>query len=244
MIALLLALTLATTADPVASIQSRLPQGDVHARLDAASRSLLGRPYLLGPMGEGDARLGDPLPRVRLDSLDCVTFIEQSEALARSRDTASFRQVLDSIRYERGSVGWGTRNHWMEAGWFSSNRSRVRLLELPGMVSETRTLGLEAFYASHGIARRDSALTLRYLPRDKAIEWLSRPKSLSAIHGVGLVGKLPSIFLLHTGFLVPGKSDLMLRHASQSGMVKEESAAGYLRSKTKFQGIVVWEYIP
>lgn len=242
MIALLLSLLL--SADPVASIQSKLPQGTFHARLDAASRALLSRPYLLGPMGEGDSRLGDPLPRVRLDSLDCVTFIEQSEALARSRDTASFRQVLDSIRYANGAVSWGTRNHWMECGWLSSNRSRVRALELPGMISETRTLALKAFYASHGIVRQDSALALRYLPRDKAIEWLSRPKSLSSIHGVGLVGKLPSIFLLHTGFLVPGPKGILLRHASQSGQVKEESAAAYLQGKAKFKGIVVWEYIP
>lgn len=242
MIAFLLSLLLPAIGP--SEIQARLPDTSFHARLDAASRALLGRPYLLGPMGEGEARLGDPLPRVRLDSLDCVTFIEQSEALARSRDTASFRRVLDSIRYEDGKVGWGTRNHWMECGWFSSNRARVRLLELPGMVGETRALGLKLFYGSRGIVRRDSALTLRYLPRDKAVEWLSRPKNLSAIHGVGLVGKLPSIFLLHTGFLVPDPKGILLRHASQSGMVKEESAAAYLRSKTKFQGIVVWEYIP
>lgn len=225
-------------------IQASLPASPFHDRLEAASRALLGRPYLLGPMGEGDAALGDPKPRVNLDSLDCVTFIEQSEALARSRDTLTFRMKLDSIRYENGKVGWGTRNHWMECGWFSGNRARMRLLDLPGSVSETRTLGLRSFFAARGIARNDSALTLRYLPREKAIAWLSRPGSLSTIHGVGLVGKLPSIFLLHTGFLVPAPGGLLLRHASQSGQVKEEPASAYLSGKSKFKGIVVWEYLP
>lgn len=228
----------------VLEIQSQLPSAPFHSRLEAAGRALLGRPYLLGPMGEGDAALGEPKPRVNLDSLDCVTFIEQAEALARSRDTLSFRMALDSIRYRDGKVGWGTRNHWMECGWFSSNRSRVRLLDLPGSISETRTLGLKTFYAAHGIVRNDSVLTLRYLPRDEAIAWLSRPSSLATIHGVGLVGKVPSIFLLHTGFLVPSPVGLKFRHASQTGTVKEESASAYLQAKTKFKGIVVWEYLP
>lgn len=228
----------------VLGLQSKLPSSGFHARLDAAGKALLGRPYLLGPMGEGDAALGEPKPRVNLDSLDCVTFIEQSEALARSHDTLSFRMMLDSIRYRDGIVGWGTRNHWMECGWFSSNRSRVRLLDLPGSIAETRTLGLKAFYAARGIDRKDSALTLRYLPRDEAIAWLSRPGALASVHGVGLVGKLSSIFLLHTGFLVPSPAGLMFRHASQTGTVKEEPAAAYLQAKTKFKGIVVWEYLP
>lgn len=225
-------------------IQSKLPVAPFHARLEASSRALIGRPYLLGPMGEGDAALGEPKPRVHLDSLDCVTFIEQAEALARSRDTLSFRMILDSIRYQDGKVSWGTRNHWMECGWFSSNQSRLRLLDLPGSISETRTLGLKAFYAAHGIIRSDSALTLRYLPREAAIAWLSHPGSLATIHGIGLVGKLPSIFLLHTGFLVPTPQGLLLRHASQSGQVKQEPAAAYLSGKAKFKGIVVWEYLP
>ncbi|MEN9353039.1 MAG: D-alanyl-D-alanine carboxypeptidase/D-alanyl-D-alanine-endopeptidase [Fibrobacterota bacterium] len=232
------------SSDPVTPILSALPQGTVHQRMDAASRMLMGRPYLLGPMGEGDASLGEAKPRVRLDSLDCVTFIEQSEAFARSQDTASFRRILDSIRYEKAKVRWETRNHWMECGWFSSNASRVRLLNLPGSVEETRTLGLKAFFAAHGIARKDSNLTLRYLPRDRAIEWLRNGKNLTRIHGVGLVGKVPSIFLLHTGFLMPGPDGIGLRHASQTGTVKQEPASLYLESKAKFKGIVVWEYLP
>lgn len=231
---------------PAGQILSNLPESSLHVRLEAASRALLGRPYLLGPMGEGDAALGDPKPRIRFDSLDCVTFIEQSEALARSRDEASFASILDSIRYRDGKVGWGNRNHYMECGWFSSNASRVRLLELPGSIRETRRLELRKFYASHGIERRDSSLTLAYLPRAKAIAWLSDPKSAPRIRGIGFVGKTPHIFLHHTGFLLPSENGAAprLRHASQSGSVREEPAAAYLQGKKLFLGIVVWEYLP
>jgi len=243
----LLVLALSCLASgPAGQILSKIPEAPLHARLEAASHALLGRSYLLGPMGEGDAALGDPKPRIRLDSLDCVTFIEQSEALARSRDEASFQSVLDSIRYRNGNVGWGNRNHYMECGWLSSNASRVRLLELPGSIRETRLLELHKFYASHGSERRDSSLTLAYLPRAKAIAWLSDPKNAPRIRGIGFVGKTPHIFLHHTGFLVPSGNGAppRLRHASQSGTVREEPAAAYLQGKKLFVGIVVWEYLP
>jgi D-alanyl-D-alanine carboxypeptidase/D-alanyl-D-alanine-endopeptidase (penicillin-binding protein 4) len=244
---LLLSLALSSLlSGPAEQILSSLPEAPLHTRLEAASHALLGRPYLLGPMGEGDAALGDSKPRIRLDSLDCVTFIEQSEALARSRSEVSFSSILDSIRYRDGKVAWGNRNHYMECGWFSSNASRVRLLELPGSIHETRLLELHKFYASHGVERRDSSLTLAYLPREKAIAWLSDPRNAPRIRGIGFVGKTPHIFLHHTGFLVPseGAAHPLLRHASESGSVRQEPAAAYLQRKKLFLGIVVWEYLP
>ncbi|HQF54356.1 MAG TPA: DUF1460 domain-containing protein, partial [Fibrobacteria bacterium] len=56
-----------------ARIMANLPAGDPATRLEAASRALLGRPYLLGTLGEGDSAKGDPKPRLRLDAFDCVT---------------------------------------------------------------------------------------------------------------------------------------------------------------------------
>ncbi len=243
MIQLFLALLATSGATAPESLLAKLPAGPVHQRMEEASRLLLGRPYLMGPMGEGDARLGDPRPRVQLDTFDCVTFIEQVEALARSSSAEGFRSVLDSIRYHEGKVSWATRNHDMECGWFSSNHARVKLLSLPGEISETRTLGLRDFYANHGIVRRDTALTLRYLPRDAAIAWLAKPACAPRIRGIGFVGKSSSIFLYHTGFLLPHGSTPFLRHASQAGTVREQAASEYLRSKSKFLGIVVWEYL-
>jgi Protein of unknown function (DUF1460) len=242
MIASFLALQILCSATAPESLLAKLPDAPFHKRLEEASRLLLGKPYLMGPMGEGDARLGDARPRVHLDTFDCVTYIEQSEALARSSNADNFRQILDSIRYRDGKVSWATRNHYMECGWFSSNQARVKLLSLPGEISETRTLGLRDFYSSHGIARRDSSLTLRYLPRDKAVSWLSKPECAPRIRGIGFVGKASNIFLYHTGFLLPHGNTPYLRHASQAGTVREQSASEYLQSKPKFLGIVVWEY--
>ena len=80
---------------------------------------------MLGPLGEGDARRGEAKPRFRLDSFDCVTFLETSLALARARDTSDLLVRMDSIRYLDGRVEWRWRNHFFEGDWLPRNAARV-----------------------------------------------------------------------------------------------------------------------
>src|ERR1035437_2644460 len=44
--------------------------------LNQVSAALLGKPYQLGPLGEGKFGAEDPDPLYRLDAFDCTTFIE------------------------------------------------------------------------------------------------------------------------------------------------------------------------
>ena len=82
-------------------------------------------------------------------------------------------------------------------------------------------------------------------PRLVAIERWSRPADTTRMRGVGLVGKVLGYPILHTGFLVERKGQpALFRHASQAGTVREQPFADYLREKTKFVGVMVWDWFP
>jgi len=88
-------------------------------RLLAASERFLGTPYGYSPLGEGEGV--DPDPRLRFDSVDCVTFVEETMALALARRPEEVLPLLDRIRYRDGIPGYAGRNHLMEAGWLPAN---------------------------------------------------------------------------------------------------------------------------
>lgn len=218
-----------------------------HARLDSVSRSFLGRAYKGGPLGEGDTALGDASPRIRTDSFDCVTYIETSEAFARASTLDSVLPVLDRIRYDRGQVAWAHRNHYTEADWLPANTlaGRVRLVTTEADSIDRRVLAREAFYGKRGVARSDTAVLLPLITRARALALFAKPSTTTRIRGVGFVGKVPGLGILHTGFLVEREGlQPLLRHASQAGTVREQPLAEYLASKPKFVGVVVWEYLP
>lgn len=222
-----------------------LPAGNLAVRAEAASRALLGRGYLLGPLGEGDSARGEPKPRFRLDSFDCVTYLETSLALARARDTSDLLGRMDSIRYLGGKVDWRWRNHFFEGDWLPRNSARVALVLFPEDTTVVRRLARKAFYAKRGFDVPDTSVELHVLWRDRAIARFSKPSDSARLRGVAFVGKVDGYPALHTGFLVerPGRPAL-LRHASQAGSVREQPFADYLREKTKFVGVVVWDVLP
>ncbi|HOX52538.1 MAG TPA: DUF1460 domain-containing protein, partial [Fibrobacteria bacterium] len=122
----------ATSADSTLVVADRifrtLPSGTLAQRTEAASKALLGRPYLLGPLGEGDSLKGEPKPRLRMDVFDCVTYLETSLALASATDTANLLAHMDSIRYRGGEVTWRWRNHFTESEWLVRNAGHHRIL--------------------------------------------------------------------------------------------------------------------
>ena len=228
-----------------ARIMANLPAGDPATRLEAASRALIGRPYVLGTLGEGDSTKGEAKPRLRMDVFDCVTYLETSLAMAVSNDTSALLPHMDSIRYLGGTVRWGSRNHFFEGEWLPRNRRWAKPVEFPGDTTEMRVLARHGFYAKHGETVSDTTIPLRMVPRAKAIERWSKPSDTTRIRGMGLIGRVEGYPMLHTAFLVERKGEpALIRHASQAGTVREQPFSDYLREKRKFGGVVVWEWFP
>lgn len=95
---------------------------DLPARVVALARKSIGQSYQLFCLGEFPFELHDPDPLYRLSASDCVTFVEQTYAMALSRDWPTFVQTLRKIRYRDGIIGIRTRNHFTESDWNANNR--------------------------------------------------------------------------------------------------------------------------
>ncbi len=234
-----------STRSTAVRIWKTLPNSPPSLRLEAASRTLLGRPYLLGPLGEGDSLRGETKPRFRMDAFDCVTYLETSLALAVSRDSTAIEATMDSIRYQGGRPEWKDRNHFFEAEWLPRNHRWVRPVAFPDDTIARRRVARAGFYAKKGIPVADTVVDLRMVPRERALSRWSKASDSTRIRGVGLVGKVEGFPVLHTGCLVERAGEpAFLRHASQAGTVREQPFADYLREKPKFVGVVVWDWLP
>lgn len=234
-----------TLLGAVGKLLGALPSASLSHRTAAASRALLGRPYLLGPLGEGDTLLGEGKPRLRLDSFDCVTYLETSLALAMSRDSTEVLGHMDSVRYRQGNVAWRERNHFMESEWLVRNAAHHRLLRLPGDTVVQRRLARAEFYRKRGYVVSDTVVNLPVLWRERAVQRFAKPADSTKLLAVGFLGKVEGYPLLHVGFLdlQAGKIPV-LRHASQAGTVREQPLWAYLEEKKKFQAVLVWEIVP
>lgn len=111
-------------------------------RLVMASDALLGVKYLEFPMGEGPQGRYDSDPTVRLDAVDCVTFVEQSLAMARARTAEGMLDELARIRYKNGVTTYQDRNHFTEADWLPNNIAAGIIRDITAEVagSDTRTI--------------------------------------------------------------------------------------------------------
>lgn len=89
------------------------------ARLDAVSRALLDRPYVIDPLGEGVPP--DPDPLARYDVFDCLTFVEEVLALSLAGDLGHVGAVRNALRYGDAPPGYAARRHFMELQWIPGN---------------------------------------------------------------------------------------------------------------------------
>ncbi len=88
-------------------------------RMKAVSEPMLGIPYLLDPLGEGEG--WDPDPFARYDALDCLTFLEEVLALSMSGDPAFAADIRNTLRYGAGPLDYAHRHHFMELQWLPRN---------------------------------------------------------------------------------------------------------------------------
>jgi hypothetical protein len=104
-----------------AQAEAELQPLSLPARLLLSSERFLGTPYGVSPLGEGEGTEPDADPRLRWDSVDCVTFVEETMALSLAHGPAELLSVLDSIRYRDGVPTYVARKHLMEADWLPAN---------------------------------------------------------------------------------------------------------------------------
>ncbi|MFN7133786.1 MAG: N-acetylmuramoyl-L-alanine amidase-like domain-containing protein, partial [Myxococcales bacterium] len=160
---LLLTAALTLSAAPSAPPEVRLEQlvaelatlADNQQRILAASASLLGAPYVNDPLGEGEGQ-PDADPLLRLDAMDCQTYVETVLAMAASASHDEVEKRLNDLRYD-GEVSFGRRHHYFEAQWLPANERKGYVRDV------TRTLFADA-------ARTHTKVVT-------PAQWKSRPRS-------------------------------------------------------------------
>jgi hypothetical protein len=90
-------------------------------RILGLGESLLGVPYVAGPLGEGPLGRYDRGPLFRFDGFDCTTFVETLTALSISDSWDDFKTSLNRIRYKDGEVSFVARNHFTDLDWIPNN---------------------------------------------------------------------------------------------------------------------------
>lgn len=226
-------------------------------RLHAFSAALEGKPYFLGPTGEGRFGSPDGKPIFDMTRFDCVTYMESAMGMALAPTARHVLGMVKRLRYRGDTLSFATRNHYFVADWLTHNARYVRILALPGDTTVSRSIHKVKFMRDKGLTPppQDPTLALRYLPYEKALAWSQgktsaldstskTPPLPAGIYGVAFVTDIPGLDVTHCGFVLSdGKSPLRLRHASQlAGQVATMDFAGYLASRRgKCSGITVFE---
>ena len=198
-------------------------------RTERLSARFLGRPYFANPL-EG----GPDTPEVfkaSLEGFDCVTYIETTLALARSRSIDDFVVELREMRYENGRIDFYHRNHYM-VDWVRNNEERGIIKDIttgPKAVVKTRTLSLIE-------ALPEKAASFRCFPK-RSLNQIQSGIETGDVMLFASTRKALDVF--HAGILIKGEDEVSLRHASRAaGRVTEQSLAGFL-SAHRMSGMIL-----
>jgi len=218
------------------------------ARLFEAAHFALGTPYADGPLGEGPSGTHDTDPLIDLTRVDCVTYIEQSIALAASDNLEAATALLQKIRYCGGVIGYEERHHFFVSDWLAQNSWCVDVTRTLGVPVKTltRTISRKGFFEKVnapglGANTPDRQVEIAYIPIEAAIAGIPNlpPRAI-----ITFVGKVDWLFSLHCGlYLENGESPGLLYHASsKSGKAMSMPLEAYCEEqRSRYLGILVHE---
>lgn len=183
-----------------------------------------------------------------LTSFDCVTFIENSLALAHAAGNDSvYRKSLVHFRYAGDSVQYEKRYHYF------SDAMRQLGYPLLGTRDILQKLPKSFSFLSSYLATKQSGqinLTLLRLRENQLAhnDFYYTPNALidrlspllKSGDLVGFVSKNPSIDFLHTGMIYRKDGKVYLLHASQEFkcvMVSQQTLGEYLKTHRQFIGV-------
>ena len=192
----------------------------LNTRLDAISRSLLGRPYVENSLIGGPEET--EVLTISLEAFDCVTYIETVLGLAFSESVAGVVAAIREMRYEGGVVDWRRRNHFM-IDWARNNEMRGMLKNLTkGALTVKKTRSLSAI---NGLPPRQA--TFRCFPKQRLRQISSTWETGDLILFASTKNWLD---VFHVGLLVKHESSFLMRHATRkAGSVIEQDLDEFIR---------------
>lgn len=230
----------------LAELQAVTPT--VSDRVAQVARDALGTPYADGPLGEGPDGQYDTDPLIDLTRVDCVTYVEQTLALACGARYQDAFDRLQRIRYRDGEVDYEARNHFMVADWLEQNRFCRDVSRKLGVTTEalTRTISRKDFFQlvkapEVGQESPDRDVTIHYVPSSEAA---AAAKALPSPSLVVFIGNVDWLFALHCGLFIRDENGVgKLYHASsKAGEVVAMDLAQYVADNGKrYRGFTAYE---
>lgn len=218
-------------------------------------KMLLGTPYVAGGI-EGEPEM----LTVRLDSLDCTTFVETVLAAAKTAymgrtSWRDFVQTLKEMRYRGGNVnGYGSRLHYF-SDWVVENSHRGDLQDVTDRIGKAdylvKTLDFMSRNRSKYAAMKDDAsyeaiknAEVGYRSHRFAYIKPINFKSMALKEGdiIGVVTSLQGLDVTHMGVVTMINGVPHLLHASSAKgrvIVDELPLADYIKRNRKAVGIRV-----
>lgn len=219
---------------------------DFGARVSEVLRRSVGTPYVGNPLGEGPNGPYDKEPQMDLAHVDCVTFVEQTIALAASDSYQSAFEALQRIRYKGGEAAFEKRNHFMIADWIVNNRFCRDVSPDLGVPTAkvTRKMGRKHFYESKNLPDLakdavEETLSLTYVPCAEAARAEAKLPSPALIL---FIGKIDWLFTLHCGIFVrdeAGKGHLYNASSTEKKVVYVDFAPIFEKS-TRYLGFTAY----
>ena len=229
----------------LAALNERTPE--FAGRIAEVAKRSLGTPYKGDPLGEGPGGAVDTDPLMDLGHVDCVTFVEQTIAMAACDSYRAAFNTLQTIRYRTAEIAFENRNHFMAADWVKNNtfcREVTADLDTPTK-TDARTIGRKHFFELKELpdnAREavDETLELTYVPTQAVAQAQPHLPSPALIL---LIGNVDWLFTLHCGLYIRDETGQgRFYHASsKAGQVVAVGLADYLRDSTRYIGIAAYE---
>lgn len=103
---------------------------NLQTRLTADSGFFLGKPYLLGALGEGPNAKFDQSPLYRTDAFDCMTYVSTVLAMVESINLTQFKKHMLAIQYSNQTASFFSRNHFVSVDWNLKNEQQGYLTDI------------------------------------------------------------------------------------------------------------------
>lgn len=216
-------------------------------RLKQTALDSLGTAYHDGPLGEGPKGTNDTDPLVDFSRADCVTFVEQSIAVAATPNYDAMFALLQNIRYKNGEIGYEPRNHFFISDWIANNPFCTEITRDLGVPTTpiTRTISRRYFFdlvkaPEFGRDTRDQEITLHVIPPEHVADAVP---NIPATALVVFVGNVNWLFSLHCGLHIRDTPDgpRLFHASSKAGKVIAMPLEEYVQEQgDRYAGIAVF----
>lgn len=205
---------------------------DSSQRIEALTRSLLGKPYAVLPLGGSPKSPTSPEEVViPLDTFDCVTLTETVLSAVRSRNSDEFLKNLVALRYAEEAVSWLDRNHY-SVDWIANNERKgfvKNVTPQDDCVTLTRTLSI-----LEGYPPREHRIS--FLPVDKFLARMGEFRTGDVVY-FGTTRE--NLDVSHVAFLVCGEEPTLLHATKSKGAVVEEKLSDFFARFGGTPGVIV-----